>query len=66
MAKMAPPKVPDNPPAVLQPGQLRALLMTCEARDFVSRRDAAILWLFIDTGGWRSLRALDLQRSKGP
>jgi len=51
MAKMKPPRVPENPPAVLKEPELKALLATCEkGRDFEERRDYAILLTFIDTG----------------
>jgi len=51
MAKMKPPQVPDNPPAVLKEPELKALLATCEkGRNFEERRDYAILLTFIDTG----------------
>jgi len=44
------PKVPDVPPAVLDPSQVRELLATCKGRDFASRRDRAILMILFDTG----------------
>ena len=51
MARMRPPRVPEQPPAVLTPEQLRALLATCsKGRDFEERRDHAILAVFGDTG----------------
>lgn len=50
MGSMIAPSVPQAPVPVLTPDQLRALLKACEGKDFVSRRDAAVLWLFIDTG----------------
>ena len=52
MVRMKPPKVPENPPAVLRDEQLRALLATCDkGTDCESRRDAALLRVFVDTGG---------------
>ncbi len=42
MARMRPPKVPDQPVAVLSPDEQRRLLATCESRSFEDRRDAAI------------------------
>ncbi len=55
MARMKPPRVPDNPPDVLREEELRALLATCErGRAFEDRRDAAILRVFIDTGARRA------------
>ena len=50
MAKMQPPKVPEEPPAVLSPAQQDKLLAACRGQDFTSRRDTAILMLFMDTG----------------
>jgi site-specific recombinase XerD len=55
MAKMKPPRVPEEPPDVLREDQLKALLATCEKVDtFENRRDAAILRVFIDTGARRA------------
>ncbi|MHB8891187.1 MAG: tyrosine-type recombinase/integrase [Candidatus Limnocylindrales bacterium] len=55
MARMRPPKVPEQPPAILREPELRALLKVVDAdRTFAGRRDAAILRLFIDTGGRRA------------
>jgi len=50
MAKMKPPRVPEQPPEVLREDELKALLKTCEGKGFESRRDAAILRVFMDTG----------------
>lgn len=50
MAGMKPPTVPEQPVAVLTVDQLAALLKSCAGRDFVSRRDAAILYMFMDAG----------------
>jgi site-specific recombinase XerD len=51
MANMEPPKVPEDPPLVLNEDDLRALLKTCEGKtDFESRRDLALLRVLIDTG----------------
>ena len=51
MKKMKPPRVPDQPPEILREEELKALLRTCETgKDFESRRDHAILRVFIDTG----------------
>ncbi|MFH1560070.1 MAG: tyrosine-type recombinase/integrase [Chloroflexota bacterium] len=51
MAKMRPPKIPENPHDVLREEQLRALVAVCE-RDtsYEGRRDAALIRVFIDTG----------------
>ena len=55
MARMKPPRVPENPPPVLQESELRALLATCEkGTRLEDRRDHAILRLFIDTGARRA------------
>ena len=51
MLNMKPPKIPENPPPVLREEDLKRLLATCErGQDFESRRDAAIIRVFIDTG----------------
>ncbi|WP_370325317.1 tyrosine-type recombinase/integrase [Euzebya sp.] len=50
MAKLRPPRVPEQPVPILSPDQQRALLGTCDGKNFVDRRDHAILRLFIDTG----------------
>ena len=51
MANMRPPKIPENPPPVLREDDLKRLLATCErGQDFESRRDAALIRVFIDTG----------------
>jgi site-specific recombinase XerD len=69
MANMKPPHVPEEPPDVLLPEQLRALLATCEGTGFESRRDTAILRLFLDTGMRRTelagLRLADLDLEHG-
>jgi len=50
MANMKPPQIPETPVPVFGAAQLEALIKTTDARDFDSRRDAAILRLFIDSG----------------
>lgn len=50
MAGMSPPMVPEQPVPVLREDQLKALLKSCEGKDFVNRRDAAIIYLFMDSG----------------
>jgi site-specific recombinase XerD len=50
MAKMRPPAVPVQPPEVLQPEHLKALLKECEGSSFEARRDMALIRLLIDTG----------------
>jgi site-specific recombinase XerD len=51
MAKMKPPRVPEQPAPVLTEDMLRRLLATCAGRDFEARRDRAIILLLLDTGG---------------
>ena len=51
IARMKPTRVPEILPDVLREDQLRTLLVKCErGQDFESRRDAALIRLFIDTG----------------
>ena len=51
MAKMKPPKLPEEQIPVLTENQLQALLAACSKRnDYDGRRDTAILRFFIDTG----------------
>lgn len=47
---MRPPMLPEQETPVLRDEQLRALLKSCEGKEFVQRRVAAILYLFIDSG----------------
>ena len=45
------PRFPEAPPDVLREDPLKALVATCEkGRDFESRRDAALIRVFVDTG----------------
>src|SRR5215212_11015870 len=50
MANMKPPHVPEEPPPVLRPDDLRKLLATCDGEGFEERRDNTIIRLFLDTG----------------
>jgi len=50
MARMRPPRVPEEPPPVLTDDQLRKLLKACQGNDFVARRDTAIIRLRLDSG----------------
>ena len=50
MAKMKPPILPEVPVPVLTPEEQRALLQVCEGREFDTRRDTAIIRMFLDTG----------------
>jgi site-specific recombinase XerD len=50
MARMKPPRVPEQPVAVPSEEDIRALLRTCGSTSFEDRRDEAIIRLFADTG----------------
>jgi site-specific recombinase XerD len=50
MANMKPPSIPEVPVPVFDKEQLEALLKVADGKDFVGRRDSAILRLFMDTG----------------
>ncbi len=50
MARMKPPAIPETPPEVLRPEQLKKLLDACGGTDFDDRRDLAIVLLLVDTG----------------
>jgi site-specific recombinase XerD len=50
MANMKPPSIPETPVPVFDKNELEALLKVADGKDFVSRRDSAILRLFMDTG----------------
>jgi site-specific recombinase XerD len=51
MARMKPPKIPDEEGiSVLSPDELRALLKACEGPGFEERRDTSLLMTFLDTG----------------
>jgi len=50
MTRMSPPRVPEDPPAVLTDDQLSRLLKACEGTAFEDRRDTAVLRLLLDTG----------------
>lgn len=55
MARMRPPKIPEDAPAILREDELRRLLAEVDRdRRFAGRRDAALLRVFIDTGARRS------------
>lgn len=52
MERMRPPAVPEQPVPVLSEDELRALIRVAERdQSFAGRRDAALLRVFIDTGG---------------
>jgi integrase/recombinase XerC len=50
MVNVRPPKVPEPRTEMLTVDQMKALLAGCSGRDFVARRDTAIIALFADTG----------------
>lgn len=54
MAQMKPPRIPESPPDILDPSDLRRLLKSCEGRGFDQRRDMAIIRILLDTGLRRS------------
>lgn len=69
MANMDAPKVPETMVPVLSPDELRALLKTTAGSSFEDRRDAAIIWLLIDSGLRRTeatnLKVDDVDRRAG-
>jgi site-specific recombinase XerD len=50
MAGMRAPQVPENPPPIFTDDDLARLVKVCLGKDFTSRRDEAIMRLFLDTG----------------
>jgi site-specific recombinase XerD len=68
MAKMHPPTVPEEPPAVLTEEQLERLWKATAGTTFDDRRDRAILRLLLDTGIRRAeiagLRMQDIDRDQ--
>jgi site-specific recombinase XerC len=50
MERMRPPRVPEQPPAVLTLDELGRLLKACDGGTFEDRRDTAIVRTFVDTG----------------
>jgi site-specific recombinase XerD len=50
MATIRAPKVPEKPTQMLTDDEMRKLLADCAGKDFVPRRDTAIILLFADTG----------------
>jgi len=50
MARMTPPKVPDQPPPILTETDIHRLFKTCSGTSFEARRDAAIIRILLDTG----------------
>ena len=54
MARMKPPKVPEESPPIRSEKELGRLLKVCEGTTFRDRRDMALVRLFLDTGARRS------------
>ena len=54
MLNLRPPKVPEQPPDILTPADVRAMLKACEGQGFEERRDMAIIRTFYDSGLRRS------------
>jgi hypothetical protein len=50
IAGLAAPIVPDIPVPIVPDGDLKKLVAVCAGSDFASRRDAALIRLFLDTG----------------
>ena len=50
MAKMRPPKIPEQPAPVLPENDIKRLMASGSGKDFRDRRDCAIIRLFLDTG----------------
>ena len=50
MERMKAPRVPETPVPVISPDEFRALLRTAEGRDFIARRDTAVMLTLFDTG----------------
>jgi site-specific recombinase XerC len=50
MFGLKPPMIPEQDPVVLRADELKALIKSCEGREFVQRRDMAIIMMFMDTG----------------
>jgi site-specific recombinase XerD len=54
LAHVKPPRIPEQPPAMLSDAQIKRLLAACSGTTFEDRRDTAIIRLFLDTGCRRS------------
>ena len=50
MAKMRPPKVPDQPIGVLSDVEVKRMLATCDSKTFEGRRDEAVIRVLYDSG----------------
>ena len=69
MARMTPPIVPEEPPPILRPEQIKAILDACAGTDFEARRDTALVRMLLDTGMRRGeiagLRLADIDLDEG-
>ena len=54
VARMRPPRVPEQPVPILTEEQITKLLKACNGQDFEARRDLAILRMFATTGARRA------------
>lgn len=50
LAGLSPPHVPEKPVPVIRDDQIVTLLRSCQGRDFLQRRDLAIIYLLLDSG----------------
>ena len=50
MLRTKAPYVPEKPVPVVSDAEIKAMIDACAGKDFLSRRDAAIIRLFLDTG----------------
>lgn len=69
MANMAPPQLPEKAPPVLTDTEISALLKVCGGRDFLARRDTALIRVLLDTGLRRAelagLKLTDMDLDQG-
>ena len=50
MARMSPPRVPDQPPPILREDDIQRLFKACLGNSYDERRDTAVIRLLLDTG----------------